>query len=130
MIELPHELAALVEGSTWEQVTLGESGAQVCRLCAGTETHYLKVEPRRPHGELRAESERLHWLQGHLPVPALRYAYADKRQSYLLTTEVPGADALLITIIAVLSGHVASKGQGKITVIAASKRGRYNSGAT
>ena len=56
-------------------------------------TRYLKVEPRRPHGELLAEAERLRWLQGRLPVPALRYDGADERQSYMLTSEVPGNDA-------------------------------------
>lgn len=92
-VTLPPNLAALVEGATWEQVTLGESVAQVYRLRNGAETHYLKVEPRRPHGELHAEAERLRWLQGRLPVPALHYTGADERQSYMLTTEVPGADA-------------------------------------
>lgn len=47
-VSLPPALAALVEGATWEQVTLGESGAQVYRLRNGAETRYLKVEPRRP----------------------------------------------------------------------------------
>jgi kanamycin kinase/aminoglycoside 3'-phosphotransferase-2 len=92
-LTLPPALATLVEGASWAQVTLGESGAQVYRLRVGTETHYLKVEPRRPWGELHAEAERLRWLQGRLPVPTLLYAGADERQSYLLTTEVLGADA-------------------------------------
>jgi aminoglycoside phosphotransferase len=87
----PPELATLVAGATWEQVTLGESGAQVYRLRNGAETCYLKVEPRRTQSDPRAEAKRLRWLQGRLPVPALRYA--DERQSYLLTAEAPGADA-------------------------------------
>lgn len=49
MIELPPELAALVEGLIWKQVTLGEAGAEVYRLHSGAETRYLKVEPRRSH---------------------------------------------------------------------------------
>jgi aminoglycoside phosphotransferase len=93
MVTLPADLAALVEGSTWEQVTLGKSGAQVYRLRAGVETRYLKIEPRRPHGDPRAEAKRLRWLRSRLPVPALRYAGVDERQSYLLTVEVPGTDA-------------------------------------
>ena len=59
----------------------------------GAATRSLKLEPRRPHGELHAEAERLRWLQGRLPVPALCFAHTDERQSYLLTAEVPGADA-------------------------------------
>jgi aminoglycoside 3'-phosphotransferase II len=90
---LPAALAALVEGALWEQVTLGESGALVYRLRDSVETRYLKVEPRRPGGELHAEAERLRWLQGRLPVPALRYAGEDERHSYLLSGELPGADA-------------------------------------
>jgi len=74
IVTFPPELAALVVGVAWAQVTLGESGAQVYRLRAGAETRYLKVEPHRPHGELHAEAARLRWLQGRLPVPALRYA--------------------------------------------------------
>jgi aminoglycoside 3'-phosphotransferase II len=93
IVTLPSDLAALVAGATWEQVTRGESGAQVYRLTNGAETRYLKVEPRRPHDELHGEAERLRWLQGRLPVPVLRYAGVDEHQSYLLTSEVPGTDA-------------------------------------
>lgn len=92
-LALPPVLAALVAGSAWEQVTLGESGAQVFRLRAGAETRYLKVEARRPHHEPRAEAKRLRWLRSRLPVPALLYAGIDERQSYVLTAEVPGTDA-------------------------------------
>lgn len=93
MVTLPPAPAALVEGATWEPVTLGVSGTQVYRLRSDIDTRYIKVEPRRPHSELHAEAKRLRWLQGRLPVPALRYAGADERQSYLLTAEMPGADA-------------------------------------
>jgi aminoglycoside 3'-phosphotransferase II len=93
MITLPSELATLVAGATWTQITLGESGAQVYRLRGGAETRYLKVEPCRPHDEPHGEAERLRWLQGRLPVPALHYAHTDERQRYLLTSEIPGTDA-------------------------------------
>lgn len=112
MVTLPPVLAALVEGASWEQVTLGESGAQVYRLRAGAETRYLKVEPRRPRGELHAEAERLRWLQGRLPVPALLYAGADKRQRYLLTVEVPGTDATDERWLADPAGLVALLAEG------------------
>lgn len=92
-LTLPPALAALVAGATWEQVTVGASGARVYRLRGGAEARYLKVEPRRTHGDAHAEAERLRWLQGRLPVPALRYAHTDERRSYLLTSEFPGADA-------------------------------------
>jgi aminoglycoside phosphotransferase len=69
---LSADLAALVEGTAWEQVTLGESGALVYRLRDGTETRYLKVEPRRSHRDPHAEAERLRWLRNRLPVSALR----------------------------------------------------------
>jgi aminoglycoside phosphotransferase len=45
MITLPPDLAARVEGSSWEQITLGESGATVYRLSSSVETCYLKVQP-------------------------------------------------------------------------------------
>jgi aminoglycoside phosphotransferase len=93
MIALPPDLMALVAGNAWEPITRGESGAQVYRLRAGTLTWYLKVEPHRPHAEPQAEAARVRWLQGRLPVPALRYAAADERHHYLLMTALPGADA-------------------------------------
>jgi aminoglycoside phosphotransferase len=93
MVLLPPDLAALVRGSIWKQVTLGESGALVYRLRGGTTTCYLKIEPLRLEDEAHAEATRLDWLQGRLPVPSVLYAGDDGRQSYLLTAEVPGADA-------------------------------------
>ena len=59
----------------------------------GAATLYLKVEPRRPYDELHAEAERLRWLPGRLPVPALCYTGADDLHSYQLTVAVPGVDA-------------------------------------
>jgi len=78
-VTFPPELAALVVGVAWAQVTLGESGAQVYRLHTGAATRYLKLQPRHPHGALHAEAARLRWLQGRLPVPRLLYAGADAR---------------------------------------------------
>ncbi len=93
MITLPPDLTALVAESTWEPITRGESGAQVYRLRAGPVTRYLKVELYRPHTDPQAEAARVRWLQGRLPVPALLYAAADERHTYLLMAALPGADA-------------------------------------
>jgi aminoglycoside phosphotransferase len=90
---LPPELAALARGCAWKQVTLGESGALVYRLRGGGATRYLKVERLRLEDEPQAEAERLRWLRGRLPAPELLYASDDGLRSYLLTAELPGADA-------------------------------------
>lgn len=62
---------------------LGKPDEIICQLRIRAATRYLKVELRRPHGNPPAEAERLRWLQGRLPVPALRYADADERQASL-----------------------------------------------
>lgn len=93
MIPLPPDLAELTQNYDWELVTLGESGATVYRLRSGGETRYLKVEPRRLRPELPGEAERLRWLRGRLPVPALLYTGADEGHSYQLSEALPGVDA-------------------------------------
>lgn len=82
-------------GADWQPVTIGMSGAQVFRLdTPGDATRYLKTAAGPHSVELRAEHDRLLWLNGRLPVPAvLAWAQAGEgmqRRVWLLLAESPG----------------------------------------
>lgn len=89
----------LVAGAEWQPVTIGMSGAEVWRiLTPGKSPRYLKSATGPRIAELRAERDRLAWLQGRLPVPAIhawleegaRNDEADSARAWLLLAEAPG----------------------------------------
>ena len=88
---VPDTLRFLIEGATWEPVTIGWSGARVYRLgFAGQSPRYLKIAPPPLDAEAREEAERLAWLRGRLPVPEVLAQHADLTATWLLLSEVPG----------------------------------------
>lgn len=92
LANLPQELQKIISGYDWQEITLGESGAQVFFL-QGKHNFYLKTAPIPPEFSLLPEKQRLEWLQGKLPVPELLYFGCDESREYLLTAEINGLPA-------------------------------------
>ena len=88
---VPEPLQPCVAGAAWSRITVGESIAEVFRLDrSGRAALYLKIAPRAQRMELLWEKQRLDWLQGRLPVPAVVGYATDDRHEYLLLTALPG----------------------------------------
>jgi aminoglycoside phosphotransferase len=88
---LPQDIQNLLAGATWHDKTFGFSGTQVFRIMRPSEpVYYLKIAIEPNKQELLAEKERLVWLQGQLPVPAVAAWHEDNERSYLLISEIPG----------------------------------------
>ena len=70
---------------TWEQVTVGRSGASVYRR-----NGVYRKQSTDPRADLTGEGERLVWLRSHgIPAPEV----FDCRPGLLITAEVPGRSA-------------------------------------
>lgn len=88
--QLPEELRKNIGICTWQQVTVGESGAYTFRLTSADGNRYLKIVPQNLQLGLEREVAVLQWLEGKLPVPqVLCYCY-DSGYQYLLMTEIQG----------------------------------------
>lgn len=93
---LPAALRETVAGASWEDATFGYSGMRVYRLSGGGagETCYLKVaEGDELRAELAAETARLRWLAGRLPVPHVHEYAETAGGAFLLLSAVPGRGA-------------------------------------
>lgn len=88
MIQIPMKLAVLLEGCTWEQITLGKSKAKTFHLKGHSENQYLKIQPVDALEPLQNEMERLEWLQGKLSVPKVLYYEKDRDYEYILLSEI------------------------------------------
>jgi aminoglycoside phosphotransferase len=88
-LQLPGELRRLLGESEWQVNTMGCSGSQVFRVRHG----YLKIVARAATINLRAEKDRLVWLQGRLPVPEVYYYDIDECNEYLYMSEIAGTMA-------------------------------------
>ncbi len=91
--EPPPPLAALLAGARTEAIELGEARTHVLRLQSGAAGNsYLKILDRQalPGRTLTRERDRLAWLAGRLPAPAVLGFAADDRFDWLLVSEVPG----------------------------------------
>jgi len=88
-LRLPAELRRLLGDGEWLADTMGRSGSQVFHIGHG----YLKIVPRASLMNLRAEKDRMLWLQGRLPVPEVYYYGADEQYEYLYMSEIPGVMA-------------------------------------
>ena len=83
-MDLPADLAVLVEGLPYTCDTVGKSGSAV--LCY--ENMVLKIEPRDE--KFAGFVEMLRWLKGRLPVPEVLYAGTEGAFQYLLMSRMPG----------------------------------------
>ncbi|MFB9760724.1 APH(3') family aminoglycoside O-phosphotransferase [Ectobacillus funiculus] len=93
MKEVPHDLAELIAGYSWERITIGRSDAMTFLLKGPIYNQYLKIQPNHSMENLSDEKERLEWLQGRLSVPKVLYYNKDEANEYLLTTEITGINA-------------------------------------
>lgn len=93
MKEVPHGLAELIDGYSWEQITIGQSDAMTFLLKGHIYNQYLKIQPNHSTENLYHEKERLEWLQGRLSVPEVLYYDKDESNEYLLITEITGINA-------------------------------------
>ncbi len=80
------------DGTSWEPVTTGESGAVVLRDRDGT--RYAKLVPAADGGDLVAERDRIVWLgEAGLPGAAVLAWRATDEGACLITTSVAGVPA-------------------------------------
>jgi aminoglycoside phosphotransferase len=91
---LPATLAERLAGAAWHDVTFGYSGVRVFGVAPpGRPASYLKIARPPLTEELLAERDRLEWLRGKLPVPAVEAFAVAGKQTLLLLSEVPGTMA-------------------------------------
>lgn len=97
-LTLPDPLRRVLPAARWEPITHGKSGAGVWR----SQKYVVKVQARGgwPVSTLLQERERLRWLRGRVPVPAVVGYEATATHEYLVMTRLPGIpisdpDALL-----------------------------------
>ncbi|GHO94764.1 aminoglycoside 3'-phosphotransferase [Reticulibacter mediterranei] len=88
-LQMPSELRRLLGDGEWLADTMGCSDSQVFHVGHG----YLKIVPRVSLMNLRAEKDRMLWLQGRLPVPEVYYYGVDEQNEYLYMSEIPGVMA-------------------------------------
>ncbi|GAB5492946.1 MAG: hypothetical protein Phog2KO_31610 [Phototrophicaceae bacterium] len=90
---LPPDLIKLTKNATWEQVTEGESDADVYRLRADS-VRYLKISSSKAQYPAKNDYLRLKWLTGKLPTPDILYYQEDKQYHYLLMSDCAGLHPL------------------------------------
>lgn len=92
-IDVPVTLDHLTVGCTWETVAVGDSGAVTYVLTPPEGARrYLKVRLGSKGERLALAKQRLEWLSGRVPVPAV-LAYADDAAGeFLVTEEIRGRD--------------------------------------
>lgn len=91
---MPTQWSQTFSGAPIEQLTTGESGAEVSRIRCITGEHLLvKSEPIGAHSELPEEIERLRWMNRlDLPGPTVLDATTENNRHWLLMSAVPGRD--------------------------------------
>lgn len=89
------EILKVVDGYNIEQVTAGQSGAQVQRLHGktGAADLYLKSGRGRHADAIVAEAARLQWLSGHISVPEIIRHGRSGDAGWLLTSALKGESA-------------------------------------
>lgn len=91
---LPAVLADRLADAAWHDVSFGYSGVRVFRVVPpGQPPSYLKLAAPPVSEELAAERDRLEWLRGKLPVPAVAAFAVTDEHTFLLLSEVPGVMA-------------------------------------
>ncbi len=92
-MRLPKLIEAEIEGLEREQITLGETLANVFRLSKnGLAQLYLKITPTDHWERPTLERDKLLWLGQHLPVPEVIAFEEHEGMSHLLMTALPGQD--------------------------------------
>lgn len=91
----PADLTEELDGYEWERDDAGESGSIVVRLHGrlAAPDLYLKHGRGTLADDLLAEADRLRWLAGRLPVPAIVQLRHATDEAWLLTEALPGETA-------------------------------------
>jgi aminoglycoside 3'-phosphotransferase-1 len=92
---VPAGMAAEVAGYAWARDLVGQSGGAVYRLHgkAGSPDLFLKHGAGAVADDVADEMERLRWLAGYVPVPAVRQFIRTADQAWLLMTALDGRTA-------------------------------------
>jgi aminoglycoside 3'-phosphotransferase II len=85
MEQLPESLIPIIEGAEVEEIGVGNSRDKIYRIQQAAETFFLKVGL-----ELRAEHNKLLWLEGRLPVPRVLHYEIKGGSHYLLMSAIEG----------------------------------------
>ncbi|MGM0903473.1 MAG: APH(3') family aminoglycoside O-phosphotransferase [Bacillota bacterium] len=93
MTVVPPSLARLIDGYSWEQITIGHSEAMTYLLKGIADNQYLKIQPIHSIENLFDEKEKIEWLQGKLSVPDVLYYGKNEANEYLLVSEIKGINA-------------------------------------
>jgi aminoglycoside phosphotransferase len=94
-VEIPAQIASYVSDWDCELAWQSAADALTWRLTSRDGRHrYLKSRPADAAVPLRAEAARLWWARAAgLPVPPVLAACSEGKTEWLLTEEIPGADA-------------------------------------
>ena len=93
-VNLPQSISDFVAGYNWNEMTIGGSSART--FCLKRHNHpsmYLKIEKKQPRRDLLEEKLVLEWLLDKLPVANVLFFNEDDGSDYLITSEIPGANA-------------------------------------
>ncbi|WP_354441238.1 APH(3')-II family aminoglycoside O-phosphotransferase [Ottowia thiooxydans] len=93
-MHIPKEWLEKLQGTSIEQQTIGESGADVFRARSRSgKDLFLKSEPIGVLSELPGEVDRLRWLnESGLPAPAVLGITTENDRFWLLMSAIPGTD--------------------------------------
>ncbi len=87
---LPDAIASQIVPASARQESIGRSGSQVFAVESAHGPAFLKMAKHAPFGDLRAERDRLSWLEGRLRAPRLLAFAEDDELQYLLMSAMPG----------------------------------------
>ncbi|MAS38059.1 MAG: hypothetical protein CL610_28950 [Anaerolineaceae bacterium] len=90
----PIPLPPSLQVGQWQPVDQGLSGAVVLRGNLQGQACYLKITPHTHRMPVRAEHERLRWLQGRVPVPPVILYMEDQTHQFLVTAAITGVEAM------------------------------------
>lgn len=91
---MPHGVAALAEGRPARLVWRNEVGGLTFEVGAGRDRCFVKWTPVASGVDLAAEARRLRWAGRFTPVPRVLALGADPSGSWLVTSALPGRNAV------------------------------------
>ncbi len=91
---VPTAVARLADGRTTKVVWANEVGGLTFEVGCGEERFFVKWAPLERAWELQAEAPRLRWAGAFTPVPAVIDEGGDDSGAWLVTTPLPGDNAV------------------------------------
>jgi aminoglycoside phosphotransferase len=93
-VTVPPAVTALAGGTPVRPVWQNELGGLTFEVGTGSRRCYVKWAPRRSGVDHDAEAARLEWARAFTPVPRVLDQGADEEGTWLVTSPVPGANAV------------------------------------